>query len=216
MGFYADHVFPFMEEMLTTPEQQELRRDALRDVEGRVLEVGFGAASNLPFYPSSLKELTAIEPTGSPGSRWGRKRIEAWPGRLNLVIDRGEHLPFGNGEFNTVVMSLVLCTVTDVPAVLGEIRRVLRPNGRYVFIEHVASSDPAIRALQDRAVRAGIWRRLGCGCEPNRETQAAIVGAGFEINELKEVDITPARSNPVVRCAYKLAPSIYGSASSPA
>lgn len=215
MGFYADHVFPFLDGLLDTPELRELRRDALRNVEGRVLELGFGAARNLPFYPSSVKKLTAVEPTGSPHSRGGRKRISTWPGRLNLVAERGESLPFEAAEFDTVVMSFVLCTAGDVPGVLGEIRRVLRPGGRYVFMEHVASSDPDVRALQDRAMRRGIYRRLACGCELNRETETAIVSAGFEFGEVKSVAITPARRDPVLRRIYKLSPGVYGYAVSP-
>lgn len=216
MGFYAKHVFPLLEEMLATPEQRQLRRDALQHVEGRVLEVGLGAASNLPFYPASVKQLTAVEPADSPRSRWGRKRIEAWAGELDLVSDRGENLPFGSGEFDTVVTSFVLCSVADVPMVLSEVRRVLRPGGRYVFLEHVASSDRAVRARQDRVARAGLWYRMTCGCAPNRETQAAISRAGFEIDALTEAPIIPARPDPVVRYVYKLCPAIYGSATNPA
>lgn len=216
MGFYADHVFPLIDERLDTPELQNLRRDALRGVEGRVLELGFGAARNLPFYPASVMELTAIEPTGSPNSKWGRKRISSWPGRLNLVAERGEHLPFEAGEFDTVVMSYVLCTVTDERAVLQEIRRVLRPGGRYIFMEHVASIDSDIRVLQENVSRTGIWRWLACGCEPNREAEAAIRNAGFEIDELTSVALSPQRRDPIVKFAYKICPMIYGVSRNPA
>jgi ubiquinone/menaquinone biosynthesis C-methylase UbiE len=216
MGFYADHVFPFLDEMLDTPELQGLRREALQNVEGRVLEVGFGSARNLPFYPSSVRELNAIEPAGSPNSRWGRRRISEWPGKLNLVAEPGEGLSFADGDFDTVVMSFVLCTVSDVRAVLCEIQRVLRPGGQYIFMEHVASCEPEVRALQDRAARVGIWRRLACGCELNRETEVAIVDAGFEISELKKATISPARRDPILRRIYKLSPAIYGSATRPA
>ena len=216
MGFYADHIFPLIDENLDVPELQELRRHALRLVGGRVLEVGFGAARNLPFYPESVGELTAVEPTASSEGRSARKRINRWPGRLTLMAERGESLSFGSDEFDTVVVSYVLCTVTDVAGVLAEIRRVLRPGGRYIFMEHVASADPVILARQNRAARLGFWRRLTCGCEPNRNTELAIREAGFDVVEQEHVVITPARRDPVVRWAYRMCPMIHGSAMNPA
>jgi ubiquinone/menaquinone biosynthesis C-methylase UbiE len=133
-----------------------------------------------------------------------------------VVAGRCEHLPFEDDEFDTVVMSYVLCTVTDVPAVLAEIRRILRPGGQYIFMEHVASTDSDLRALQEGVARTGIWRRVACGCEPNRDAETAIRDAGFEIDRLKSAALSPHRRDPIVRFAYKICPMIYGVAKNPA
>jgi len=154
----------------------ERRRRLLAGARGAVLEIGGGTGSNLPHY-RDVDRVAVAEPDSFMRKKLGQKLAEA---RVPVeVSDAGaEALPFPDGSFDTVVSTLVLCTVPDEASALDEVRRVLRPGGRLLFIEHVRAAGSAAR-WQDRL--EPLWRRLLGGCHPNRDTVAAIEEAGFEI-----------------------------------
>ena len=157
------------------------RREALLSgASGEVLEIGGGTGANLPHY-RGVEHLTISEPDPF-------MREKLWPKLENAgvpvrVSDAGaEALPFPDDAFDTVISTLVLCTVPDQGAALREIRRVLRPGGRLLFIEHVRGEGRAAR-WQDRVTP--LWRRLAGGCHPNRDTVAAMRTAGFRVEPLE-------------------------------
>jgi ubiquinone/menaquinone biosynthesis C-methylase UbiE len=152
------------------------RRRLLAGARGAVLEIGGGTGANLVHY-RDVDRVTIAEPDPFMRSRIGPKLQDS---RVPVEVSSAgaEALPFPDGSFDTVVSTLVLCTVPDQEAVLEEIRRVLRPGGRLLFIEHVRAAGSMAR-WQDRL--EPLWRKLLGGCHPNRDTVAAIEGAGFEM-----------------------------------
>ena len=152
------------------------RRRLLAGARGAVLEIGGGTGANLAHY-RDVDRVTIAEPDPFMRTRIGPKLEDA---RVPVEVSAAgaESLPFPDGSFDTVVSTLVLCTVPDQETALDEVRRVLRPGGRLLFIEHVRAAEPMAR-WQDRL--EPLWRRLLGGCHLNRDTVAAIEEAGFEI-----------------------------------
>lgn len=157
----------------------ERRARLLSGARGAVLEIGGGTGANLPHYRDA-ERVTVTEPDPFMRKRLRPKLAQA---RVPVELsDAGaESLPFPDGSFDAVVSTLVLCTVPDQGAALTEIRRILRPGGRLLFIEHVRGEGSAAH-WQDRI--EPVWQRLFAGCHPNRDTLSAIEAAGFEIEAL--------------------------------
>lgn len=162
-----------------------LRRELLSHARGRTLEVGAGTGLNLPHYPATLTELTLVEPDPEMMKRLERRVASqrrsggAQPFPVRCVSAAAERLPFPDDAFDTVVCTLVLCTVEDPVRTLRELRRVLAPGGHLLFLEHVRSGDPALARWQDRL--EPLWRRLGRGCRCNRSTLETIEATGFSV-----------------------------------
>lgn len=147
------------------------RRRLLSGAQGRVLEIGAGTGLNLRHYPDAIDELVLTEPSAPMAGLLATRRAKL--GRMaHIVASPAEALPFEDGSFDTVVSTLVLCTVKDPDGALAEVRRVLRPGGRLLFCEHVRSDSPRLARLQDRFEDP--WARLADGCRCNRETLATI------------------------------------------
>jgi ubiquinone/menaquinone biosynthesis C-methylase UbiE len=178
-------LFPVVyDRMIASTEKAGLgaHRKALLDVaSGDVLEIGGGTGANLPFYGDGVLTLTVTEPERPMIRRLERRLQQDAPDALFLRAP-AEDLPFEDASFDTVVSTLVLCTVDDQPRALRELWRVLRPGGSLLFIEHVRSEDPKLARWQDR-VRP-LNARIGCGCQCNRATLDGITGAGFEVRRL--------------------------------
>ncbi|MGI8659661.1 MAG: class I SAM-dependent methyltransferase [Thermoleophilaceae bacterium] len=150
---------------------REHRRRLVAAASGRTLELGAGTGANVELYPEAVTELVLTEPFGPMAARLRERVLRA--GRDDAVVEVGaEQLPFAADSFDTVVVTLVLCTVEDPAAALDEIARVLRPGGSFLFLEHVRSSDPKLARRQDRLHRP--WHLFAHGCNCNRDTLAAI------------------------------------------
>lgn len=161
----------------------EQRAALLADASGRVLELGAGTGLNLGHYPAgAVRELVLTEPEMPMLRRLEPRAASATP-RATAVRAQAEQLPFDDASFETVVSTLTLCTVDDLPAALTEARRVLVPGGRLLFLEHVRAHDESAARRQDRF--APIWRRFGHGCHCNRDTLAAITAAHFEVERVE-------------------------------
>jgi SAM-dependent methyltransferase len=171
-----------------------LRRDVLAAARGRVLELGAGTGLNLELYPLDVTDLTLTEPDPHMVKQL-RKRVVELGSSAQVVEAPGEKLPFEDDSFDTVVVTLVLCTVPNPAATLAEIKRVLKPDGQFLFLEHVRSEDSGLAKWQDRL--EGPWRFLGDGCHCNRDTEAAIRGAGFELSGVDHPEFPKAP--PIVR-----------------
>lgn len=161
------------------------RRKLLAPTEGRVLEVGAGTGFNLPHYPAGVGDLTLTD--GMDGMlRRARRRAERVGRKIETTTAPVESLPFEDASFDTVVASLLLCSVDDQDRALAEIRRVLKPGGQYLFLEHVRSDDPRIARRQDRL--EGLWSTLVMGCHPNRDTLPRIESA-FDVEEVERDEL---------------------------
>ena len=181
---------------------REMRRDLLRQARGRVLELGAGTGLNLELYPhEGLDRLVLTEPDPHMFKQLRQRATEGCPG-ADLVEAGAEALPFEDDSYDTIVVTLVLCTVPDQPAALREISRVLAPGGQLLFLEHVRSDKAGTAKWQDRLETP--WRFLGDGCHCNRDTVAGMRAAGFELTELDCAELPKAP--PIVR------PLIHGSA----
>jgi len=148
---------------------------------GAVLEIGGGTGANLPYYGAELQALTITEPAEPMARRLQRKLAEhSLP--ADIVLAPAEQLPFDEGSFDTAVSTLVLCTVDNQDRALSELRRVIKPGGRLLFIEHVRSDNPRQARWQDRV--NPVHRVIGCGCNCNRNTLDRLQAAGFKVMQL--------------------------------
>jgi SAM-dependent methyltransferase len=182
----GDHIAPVVTETLgglyeKQPFLIEKRTQLLASAEGSVLEVGAGTGFNLPYYPSAVSAITVTDPLDGMLKR-ARKRAAKTGKEITTTRASAEALPFEDASFDTVVASFVLCSVDDQDRALAEMRRVLEPGGRYLFIEHVRAEDPALARKQDRM--EGLWRRVCFGCHPNRDTLPRIESA-FDVQEVE-------------------------------
>ncbi len=150
-------------------------------LEGEVVEIGPGAGVNLRYFGSDVRWI-GVEPNPYLHDVI-RARAQELGRTAEVRLGRAEALPFGDGSVDAVASSLVLCSVSDLEGTLREIRRVLRPGGRFAFIEHVADPQRGRRARLQRAVRP-LWRLLADGCNPDRRTWEAIRAAGFSRVEI--------------------------------
>lgn len=159
----------------------EQRAKLLERARGRVLEIGGGTGANLPHYVAAVEELVVAEPEEPMARRLERKvREQSRP--VQVVRAPAEQLPFEDGSFDTVVSTLVLCTVDDPRRALAEIHRVLKPAGELLFLEHVRADDPKLARWQDRL--NGINTRLARGCNCNRPTLETVERAGFAVSDV--------------------------------
>src|SRR6478735_2233217 len=161
---------------------REMRRAALSRARGRTLDVGAGTGANIGLFGPEATEIVYAEPDPHMTKRLRRRLAEAGD-RSEVVEAPAERLPFPDDSFDTAVFTLVLCTVTDQRSALNEAARVLRPGGQLLFLEHVRASDPGLARWQDRL--EGAWGYMAAGCHPNRDTLAAIEGAGFAVGGLE-------------------------------
>ena len=165
-----------------------LREGLLADASGRVLEIGGGTGANLPHYADDLESLILTEPEPPMLRRLQRKAREEAP-LAKVLRAPAEDLPFEDDSFDTVVSTLVLCGVDDQARALREARRVLRPGGRLLFLEHVRADDPDLARYQDRIN----WlNRLMVDCDCNRPTLASIEAEGFTVSRLERTTMPEA------------------------
>ena len=165
------------------------RRRLLVEARGVVVEIGAGTGLNFRHYPAGV-EVVATEPDPHmlKGARRAARKARA---TLSLRQAPAEALPLPTGSADTVVSTLVLCSVPDQAAALAEAVRVLKPGGRLLLLEHVRASDPGLAGEQDRRERTQV--RFAGGCHPNRDTLAAVVAAGFEAGAVEPVTLPGMR-----------------------
>ena len=182
MGLYADVLFPKGYDFLMGLSKFDAERKAsLAKVQGKVLEVGIGTGLNLPHYPEGIGKLTAVEPNPGMLKKLRKKKSGI---ELEVVEAGAEELPFEEASFDTVVTTHVLCSIPDRAKALAEIRRVLRPGGRYVFLEHGLSPDAKVAKWQRRL--NGIQRRFAVGCLLDVPVDEELEAAGFGFESLDQ------------------------------
>jgi ubiquinone/menaquinone biosynthesis C-methylase UbiE len=177
MGIYSRIIFPRLcDWVLNDPRMAKLRKELLADVDGEVLEIGFGTGLNLPHYPEHVRRITTIDP--NPGmNRIAQRRIARSGIEVDQRVLSGEALPFEDETFDSVVSTWTLCSIPDVERALAEVYRVLKPGGRFVFLEHGLSDDAQVRRWQ-RWLNP-IQRRLADGCRLDLDIEAVVRGQPF-------------------------------------
>ncbi|MFB4287800.1 class I SAM-dependent methyltransferase [Nonomuraea sp. ATR24] len=177
------------------PATAALRERLLAGLTGRVIEIGAGNGLNFPHYPAGVREVVAVEPDHLLRAAAERAAARA-PVTVRVVPGHAGALPGGPGAYDAAVLSLVLCTVPDPAATLAEVRRLLAPGGELRYFEHVRSPRPVRGALQD--LITPLWRRVGGGCHPNRDTAAAIRAAGLLVEEQRSFAHRPVPGSPAL------------------
>jgi ubiquinone/menaquinone biosynthesis C-methylase UbiE len=167
VGFYSQVVFPRLCDLLLSQPTIAAHRCALLACAGgQVLEIGFGTGLNLPHYPAGVASLTAVDPNGAM-HHLARRRIRKAAFPVQPCVLSGERLPFDADSFDCVVSTFTLCSIEDVEQALAEARRVLKPGGTLLFLEHGLSPQPWVQKWQRRL--NGLQRRLGDGCRLDRD-----------------------------------------------
>jgi ubiquinone/menaquinone biosynthesis C-methylase UbiE len=182
MGFYVNHIFPrLMDWGMSGRRIQEQRAQVLAGVHGQVLEIGFGTGLNLPHYPKSVTRLIAVEP-GRFLETTVAKRSDRAAMPVEVVRIPAEELPWEDEQFDCVVSTWTLCAIAEPVLALRQVRRVLKPDGQFVFLEHGRSDHVRVAAWQDRL--NPLQRIIGCGCNVNRRIDHLINESGLKIERL--------------------------------
>jgi ubiquinone/menaquinone biosynthesis C-methylase UbiE len=170
----------------------DLRRGLLAGLEGDVVEIGSGTGASLPYYERATR-VVAVEPDASMAKRLPNRLKEAKV-PIEVVTAHAESLPFPDDSFDAAVAAFVLCSVEDQGAVLAEARRVLRPGGKLVLLEHVRGDGRTAR-WQDRLTP--LHKRMAGNCHLNRDTRAAVASAGFDASGVEKTRLPG--THPFVR-----------------
>jgi len=189
MGFYDNHILPrVLDFAMTRSALAEQREWIMKRVRGEVLEMGFGGGVNLSYYPPQVKTLTAIEPNAAMRDR-AVKRIEK-SGRTVTLIARGidKKQLLAEASFETIVSTWSLCTIADPAAAMKEVYRLLRPGGRFLFVEHGLSPDPDVATWQHRL--SGVTQKWGGGCHLDRDIGKIVLASNLEIEPLEKFQLT--------------------------
>lgn len=193
MSFYQRHILPRLLHMVMQQEAMvPFRRRVIGAAEGRVLEVGIGSGLNLPLYGPSVRSVIGLDP--SPELLlMARDRARTALVPVKLLEASAETVPLDDASIDTVVTTWTLCTIPDAPRALSELRRVLRPGGALLFVEHGRAPEFGVARWQDRL--DPMWRRLAGGCHLNRKIDELISGSGFRIDALTNARLPGPRTH---------------------
>ena len=180
MAFFYDRFMSGLEKACL----HDWRTELLAEVTGEVLEIGAGTGANLAYYPSGNIRLLLSEPDAAMRNQLEKKAATSQRNDVCISNAKAEQLSFDDNRFDYVIASLVCCSVTNIDRSLAEIYRVLKPGGRYLFIEHVAAkTDSKARRWQEWLTP--LWRKFAGNCHLNRETEKAMLRAGFEFIKIQ-------------------------------
>jgi ubiquinone/menaquinone biosynthesis C-methylase UbiE len=183
MGFYNDVILPRLCDLAMRNKQLlPLRERVIGAAEGRVLEIGVGSGLNLPFYRSSVQEVLALEPAPRLVSM-ARGASHQAKAPVSFLEASAEAIPLAQHCVDTIVTTWTMCSIPHATTALAEMRRVLRPGGKLLFVEHGQAPDERVRWWQDRLTP--VWKCCSGGCHLNRPIRAMIEGAGFAIDRIE-------------------------------
>jgi len=183
VALYSRFILPRLIDLVMKQQMLRERRAALVPrAKGEVLEVGIGSGLNLPYYSGAVERLYGLDPSPQLLAMT-RKGLQKMRLRADLVCQSAERLPFADASFDSVVITWTLCSIPDAGSALREIRRVLKPGGELLFIEHGLAPEPRVAAWQRRLTP--LWRPLAGGCHLDRPIENLIRSAGFAVAELK-------------------------------
>jgi SAM-dependent methyltransferase len=182
VGFYVDRILPRITDLaLGRKDLEPLRARVCEGLEGEVLEVGFGSGLNVPHYPEAVERVRAVDPA-TAGRKLAAGRVAASPTPVEYIGLDGERLPLEDASVDHVLTTWTLCTIPDAAQALAEVRRVLRPGGRFHFVEHGRSPDAEVARRQRRL--NPIQQRVFGGCQLDRPIDRLVVDAGLVIDRL--------------------------------
>ncbi|AVH49570.1 class I SAM-dependent methyltransferase [Acinetobacter sp. SWBY1] len=184
---YQKHIFPhLLNQVMQTPSLMDLRRELLLGVSGEVLEIGFGTGINLAFY-QNVDTVYALEPNAAV-FQLAQERIDAVPFLVEHIAASAEQLPFADEQLQHVVSTWTLCSIADLAQSLREIYRVLQPGGTLHVVEHVLNRQSlSIQRLQH--LLTPIQKKVADGCHLNRDIEVALLETGFELGEVRYIDV---------------------------
>jgi SAM-dependent methyltransferase len=184
MGFYARHILPRIIDLaMRNKETTRLREEWIPYARGEVLEIGIGSGRNLPFYPAAVQHVYGVD-TSIELQQMAPEQVRKTHARVDFLTQSAEGpLPLSDASIDTVVSTWTLCSIPNAADALQEMRRVLRPDGYFIFLEHGRASEERLAAWQDRLTP--VWKRFTGGCHLNRKIDELIISAGFKITELK-------------------------------
>ena len=183
MGFYANHILPILVERgMQNSVIRQYRPQVPPLASGRVLEVGFGSGMNVPYYSADIEHLFGLEPSAKL-LNIAEERISAAQFSIDTINCGAEDIPLETGSIDTIVTTWTLCSIPLIEVALQEMRRVLKPGGRLLFLEHGKAPDEKVARLQRRLTP--VFKILA-GCIPNRQIAPLIEAAGFRFLELEE------------------------------
>jgi ubiquinone/menaquinone biosynthesis C-methylase UbiE len=182
MGFYRHQVVPLLTDLSMRNKHLAAYRDrVVPAATGRVLEIGIGSGLNLRRYSPNVQQVIGLDP--SPKLLGMARDTERRSFPVDLFEGSAEEIPLESASVDTVVTTWTLCTIPDASRALHEMRRVLKPGGRLLFVEHGRAPDPNVVWWQDRL--NPIWKGIGGGCHLNRAIGSLIEGAGFQFERLQ-------------------------------
>jgi len=182
MPFWTDEVVPrFTDKMLSSRDVMRHRSRATEGLRGDVVEIGFGSGLNVPAYPPEVTTVYAVDPS-LVGRKLAADRVAASPASIRYVGLDGADLPLDDASVDTALSTFTLCTIPDAARAVREVRRVLRPGGRFHFLEHGLCPDAGVARWQHRITP--VQRRLAGGCHLDRPIEQLVRDAGFEITTL--------------------------------
>jgi ubiquinone/menaquinone biosynthesis C-methylase UbiE len=183
MNLYREHVLPWLIDLsMRQSRLAPYRCRVVSAASGRVLEIGIGSGLNLPFYGNSVSQIIGIEPSAK---LLHMARAASWRTSvpLDLIEGTAEAIPIDDRSIDTVVTTWTMCSIPVLEHALREMRRVLRPGGRLLFVEHGLAPEPRVRWFQDRLTP--VWKRFSGGCHLNRAIMDTVAHAGFRIEHLE-------------------------------
>jgi ubiquinone/menaquinone biosynthesis C-methylase UbiE len=184
MGLYTKCVLPrFIDLAMRNKDTTRLRSEWVPRACGDVLEIGIGSGLNLGFYSSEVRHVRGVDPSAELQQMARKRAVEHGANVEFLQQSAEEALPLPDESIDTVVMTWTLCSIPDPQKALHQIRRVLKPTGKLIFIEHGRSPDLGVAAWQDRL--NPVWKRIGGGCNLNRKIDALLSTAGLQIEEMR-------------------------------
>lgn len=183
MSFYDRWILPPLLDLVMRQRQLEkYRREVVSRARGRVLEIGVGSGVNLPLYGGEAEAIIGLDLSERLLAMTRRRAAEArMP--VDLVLGSATNIPLANASVDTLVMTWTLCSISDPLAALREMRRVLKPGGLLLFVEHGLSPEPGVERWQHRLTP--MWGHISGGCHLDRKVDDLIRAAGFEIAELR-------------------------------
>ena len=182
MGFYERHILPrVIDQACGLTELTPYRQRVVTQAHGTVLEIGFGSGLNLPLLPAAVERVLAVDPSET-ARKLGQKRIAAVSCPVDFVGLEAERIAAETDSADCALSTFTLCTIEDVASALREVRRILKPGGTFLFVEHGRAPDPGTLRWQDRL--NGLQRYLCGGCNLNRDIPALVRAAGFELRDL--------------------------------
>ncbi len=184
MGFYDKHILPrLLNTAMGAKPITYQRKKVVPRAQGRVLEIGFGAGHNLPYYdPGKVERIWALEPSAEMRERSAERRAaSAIP--LEFIDLPSEKIPLDAESADTILVTYTLCTIPDVMVALGEMRRVMKPSGHMIFCEHGEAPDESVRRWQQRITP--VWKVIGGGCHVGRQIPKLIQDAGFKVEDMQ-------------------------------